>query len=283
MPLYNVGPRNSPKSLSYWDIPKAEGTDQPYNMILAVSFGYLIPQRVLKTAKWAFNVHPSLLPLYPGRTPIHDALLNQDEVTGISIQTMHPKIFDRGLVVSQTEPVPILSGESLQSLTTRLTLLSQSHVADFIQSKKYSTTPTVQDQQFFCDTSVQKHAPRTQRHISFTSMSGRDLDAHARVFGSIKAILNLASRKKGQDDGQQVILSETSFSDERSSDEQEGTIIAANGKKCMAVACKTGTLFVRTIQIPSKRKMDAFEFLQTAHLKNHRITIDPEHSTFSYP
>ncbi|SCU92716.1 LAME_0F01178g1_1 [Lachancea meyersii CBS 8951] len=81
-----------------------------YDMIIAVSFGKLIPKQLLSKVSYTLNVHPSLLPRYKGSSPIQYTLLNGDETTGVSIQTLHPEKFDCGQVVAQTEP------ESVQQL-----------------------------------------------------------------------------------------------------------------------------------------------------------------------
>ena len=81
-------------------------------MLVAVSFGKLIPQEVIGAADYSLNVHPSLLPRYKGSAPIQHTLLNGDAVTGVSIQTLHPEKFDRGEVVART---PEISVESMLS------------------------------------------------------------------------------------------------------------------------------------------------------------------------
>ncbi|OJD36128.1 methionyl-trna formyltransferase [Diplodia corticola] len=75
----------------------------PFDLVVAVSFGLLVPPRILKQATYGgLNVHPSMLPDLYGPAPIHHALLRGDAKTGVSIQTLHPKHFDQGVVLSQT-------------------------------------------------------------------------------------------------------------------------------------------------------------------------------------
>lgn len=46
-----------------WTPPQVH--DQPFNMVVAVSFGLLVPPRILNSAKYGgLNVHPSMLPEY---------------------------------------------------------------------------------------------------------------------------------------------------------------------------------------------------------------------------
>ncbi|SCU93693.1 LADA_0G04434g1_1 [Lachancea dasiensis] len=76
-----------------------------FNMIIAVSFGKLISKKLLAEVPYTLNVHPSLLPRYKGSSPIQYTLLNQDAVTGVSIQTLHPEKFDCGRIIAQTPPL----------------------------------------------------------------------------------------------------------------------------------------------------------------------------------
>ncbi|EAT87685.1 hypothetical protein SNOG_05294 [Parastagonospora nodorum SN15] len=81
----------------------------PINLIIAVSFGLLIPPRILSLATHGgLNVHPSLLPDLRGPAPIEHAILRGRERTGVSIQTLHPTRFDHGTVLAQT-PAPGLA------------------------------------------------------------------------------------------------------------------------------------------------------------------------------
>jgi methionyl-tRNA formyltransferase len=77
----------------------------PFNLIIAVSFGLLIPPRILGLAKYGgLNVHPSMLPDLRGPAPIEWSILLGRRTTGVSLQTLHPSRFDEGLVLDQTPP-----------------------------------------------------------------------------------------------------------------------------------------------------------------------------------
>ena len=72
-------------------------------MVIAVSFGLLIPARLIEGASYGgLNVHPSMLPDLPGAAPVHRALLNQRTHTGVTVQTLHPSKFDAGTRLRQT-------------------------------------------------------------------------------------------------------------------------------------------------------------------------------------
>ncbi|OPB37103.1 hypothetical protein A0O28_0040150 [Trichoderma guizhouense] len=100
-----------------WKTP--EGT----NLIVVVSFGLFVPPRILNSAKYGgLNVHPSLLPHLRGPAPIHHAMMRGDKYTGVSLQTLDPKVFDHGTVLTQTPSpgLPIPANATLQNLTEDL-------------------------------------------------------------------------------------------------------------------------------------------------------------------
>ena len=75
------------------------------------SFGVIIKQDVLELfePEGIFNIHPSLLPLYRGPSPIESAILNGDNDFGVSVMKLAPEM-DAGPVYMQAT----LSGMPLE-------------------------------------------------------------------------------------------------------------------------------------------------------------------------
>jgi phosphoribosylglycinamide formyltransferase 1 len=82
-----------------------------YMHLLTPAFLERFPERVL-------NVHPSLLPDFPGTRPVEDALAAGVEVTGVTVHLVDQGV-DSGPVVAQ-EAVRIRAGDTPQSLLERL-------------------------------------------------------------------------------------------------------------------------------------------------------------------
>jgi methionyl-tRNA formyltransferase len=73
--------------------------DKPIGVL--VSFGKIVPQSIINLfTPGIINVHPSLLPLYRGPSPIESAIKNGDPSTGISIMKLDAKM-DAGPVYKQ--------------------------------------------------------------------------------------------------------------------------------------------------------------------------------------
>ena len=80
-----------------------------YMHLLTPPFLERFPGRIL-------NVHPSLLPAFPGARPIDDALAAGVETTGVTVHLVDEGL-DTGPVLRQ-EPVPVEPLETLSSGST---------------------------------------------------------------------------------------------------------------------------------------------------------------------
>jgi methionyl-tRNA formyltransferase len=93
------------------------------DFIVVAAYGLLVPPDVLELPRCGvLNIHPSLLPRHRGASPIPSAILNGDDVTGVSIMLMDEGL-DTGPVLSQRE-VPIGPNESAAELSDRLAAIS---------------------------------------------------------------------------------------------------------------------------------------------------------------
>lgn len=101
-----------------------------YDIACVASFGQILPQEFLDI-KLTINVHPSLLPKYRGATPIQSALLNGDEVTGVTIMKVAQKV-DSGDIILQKEFK--IEDEYYLELEEKLALLGGDMVSDVIKN-----------------------------------------------------------------------------------------------------------------------------------------------------
>ncbi|RKF62343.1 Methionyl-tRNA formyltransferase, mitochondrial [Erysiphe neolycopersici] len=91
------------EDLNHWELPRPEGNE--INLIIAVSFGLFIPARILNLAKYGgLNLHPSILPNFRGAAPLERTLTTGYGFSGVTLQTLDHKQFDRGVVIDQTKP-----------------------------------------------------------------------------------------------------------------------------------------------------------------------------------
>lgn len=73
------------------------------DIFVTASYGKFLPKELLDM-KMCINVHPSLLPKYRGATPIQSALLNGDNITGVTVMKTDVGM-DDGDIILQTKEV----------------------------------------------------------------------------------------------------------------------------------------------------------------------------------
>ena len=90
-----------------------------FDFFVLASYGKIVPKELLDIPKLgSLNVHPSLLPLYRGATPIQSALRDGAAETGVTIMLMDAGL-DTGDIVLQ-EKTPVLPQEDYGELHDRL-------------------------------------------------------------------------------------------------------------------------------------------------------------------
>ena len=92
------------------------------NYFLFSIFSNLIIKKdfLKKFNKKAFNLHPGLLPYYPGKNCVSGVLYNDDKETGVTLHLMSGKV-DRGLIIDKNK-IKILKKDNLLTLMQKLKL-----------------------------------------------------------------------------------------------------------------------------------------------------------------
>ncbi len=86
---------------------------------VVAAYGEILRRNVLELPTLGYlNIHPSLLPLYRGPTPVHAAILNGDAETGVTVMRLDARM-DSGPILAQ-ERVPLLAGARNGPLTNEL-------------------------------------------------------------------------------------------------------------------------------------------------------------------
>jgi methionyl-tRNA formyltransferase len=89
------------------------------DLCVVASYGRIVPQALLDVVPMWFNIHPSLLPLYRGATPLQSVLRDGRSETAVSIIAMDAGM-DTGDLVAQTQPLAIGDDETYGELHDRL-------------------------------------------------------------------------------------------------------------------------------------------------------------------
>lgn len=92
------------------------------DLIVTAAFGQLLPESLLNSPRLgAINVHASLLPKYRGGAPIHQAIIDGEAETGITIMYMVKKL-DAGNIISQ-KAINIEEDDNVGTMHDKLSFL----------------------------------------------------------------------------------------------------------------------------------------------------------------
>jgi len=112
---------------------------------IVVAYGKILPRAIIESFPLGvLNIHYSLLPKYRGASPVESALLNNETVTGVSIQKMVYEL-DAGDLIAMKE-VAIEPTETTRELRPRLVQIGAELLADTLPAFLEGTLPaTPQD------------------------------------------------------------------------------------------------------------------------------------------
>ncbi|WP_131926349.1 methionyl-tRNA formyltransferase [Hazenella coriacea] len=128
-------PVNVEKVLSY----------QP-DLIVTAAYGQILPESLLKVPKYGcINVHASLLPKYRGGAPIHQAIIDGEEETGVTIMYM-VKALDAGDMIAQ-RAIPITETDHVGTMHDKLSQVGAELLTETLPPLlKGELTPIAQDE-----------------------------------------------------------------------------------------------------------------------------------------
>lgn len=108
---------------------------RPDYIVLAGFMRVLTPVFIAPYFGRIINIHPSLLPAYPGLHTHRRVLENQEKYTGVTVHFVTPEL-DAGPIIAQSR-IPVLPDETVDELATR------------VLEKEHQLLPTVID--MLCD------------------------------------------------------------------------------------------------------------------------------------
>ena len=146
------------------------------DLIVTAAFGQILPIELLTAPKFGcINVHASLLPELRGGAPIHYAIIQGKEKTGVTIMYMAEKL-DAGDILTSVE-VPILEDDNVGTMHDKLSEAGAKLLSETIPKLlKDELTPIVQDEE---KVTFASNIQREQEKIDWTQ-SGEVIYNHIR-------------------------------------------------------------------------------------------------------
>ncbi len=216
------------------------------DLIITCAFGQILSKEILDIPKYGvFNIHASILPKYRGASPIHYAILNGEDKTGVTIMKTDEGIDTGDIILS--EELEIGKEETCGELFDRLSVLGSNLIIKALNQLKNGEISYVkQDNDKATLTKIIK---KEHAKIDF------NLDAVS-VVNTIRAF-NPAPIAYTFLNGQPLKIYKAKASDGKG---KTGEVIA--NKDALEIACGTGSVIIETLQKAGGKPMNSKDFLR---------------------
>ena len=232
---------------------------QKYNadIMVVVAFGQILPKEILEMCTYGcVNVHASLLPKYRGSAPIQWAIIEGEEVTGVTTMQMDEGL-DTGDMLLKTE-IPIEPKETGGSLFDKLAQAGAKLCVETLEAlQNVKVTPIPQGE-------------TTTAYAKMLDKQLGDINWNKTAVEIERLIRGLTPWPSAYTNWNEKVMkiwdAEVSDIDVEMEDAKPGTIVKVE-KDAFYVQTGEGLLKVCELQIPGKKRMDAGAFLRGYQVK----------------
>jgi methionyl-tRNA formyltransferase len=219
-----------------------------------VAYGKMIPQSVIDLfPRGIINIHPSLLPLYRGSTPIEQAIRDGATETGVSLMQL-VKAMDAGPIFAQTR-VQLNGTETKQALTRELLQLGgEMLIAHLPAILDGILLPIPQDEAKATYTALLTKADATLDWHLPAEVLERQVRAFA-GWPQARGTLRVANSSL------EAVVTAAQVASQSFT---PGEVITQNGK--LLVGTSSQALEITSLKIPGKKEISASDFIRGYHL-----------------
>jgi len=220
------------------------------DLLITIAYGGLIPQKILDIPRCeSINIHPSLLPLWRGASPIQSAILNGDTKTGISLIRMTPEL-DAGPIFAVTE-TSIDPEENTLTLSNRLANMSAILMTDNIEDiVNKNTFPNEQEHQ---KATYASKLTKQDAIINWTSPASEILKK-IKAFNPWPIAHSILEQKNFR-------IWDAKLSKQINDISKPGSIVKTQSNEIL-VATGDGMLSLISVQLEGRKKMHALDFFK---------------------
>ena len=216
------------------------------DIIITCAYGQIVPKQMLDYPDYGcINIHGSLLPKYRGASPIQSAIMNGDEVTGITLMYMEEGL-DTGNIIHAKE-LKISDDDTYGTLSEKLSLLGRDLLI--------STLPKIIEGDNFdipqddSEATLTVKIKREDERLDFTK-TRKELHNFVRA-------LNPAPYANILVNGEEWKVIETAIGEEKTG--KVGTVTSVN-KDSFGILASDGELLIKRIKVAGKKEMNVKDF-----------------------
>lgn len=218
------------------------------DLIVTAAFGQLLPEELLNMPRLgAINVHASLLPKYRGGAPIHQAIIDGEKETGITIMYM-VKQLDAGNIISQ-KAIQINDNDNVGTLHDKLSFLG----ADLLKE----TLPSIIE-------GINQSIPQNNEQATFASNISREDEriqwtkGATEIYNHIRGLSPWPVAYTTMDDKNLKIFNAYIEKDKQG---EAGTIIDTTKKAIIVGTGSQEAIAITDMQLSGKKRMPVSNYL----------------------
>ena len=220
------------------------------DVMVVVAFGQILPKEILEMTPYGcINVHASLLPKYRGAAPIQWAIIEGEEVTGVTTMQMDEGL-DTGDMILKTE-VPVAADETGESLHDKLAAAGAALCVETLKALEDGTA--VREKQGESPTAYAKMLTKELGDIDWAEPA-------VKIERLVRGLNSWPSAYTHWN-GKVMKIWRAAAEAAEAADAQPGTVVSVE-KESFAVQTGDGILRVLEVQMPGKKRMDAGAFLR---------------------
>ncbi|EHJ08501.1 methionyl-tRNA formyltransferase [Staphylococcus simiae] len=218
------------------------------DLIVTAAFGQLLPESLLQSPKLgAINVHASLLPKYRGGAPIHQAIIDGQQQTGVTIMYMVKKL-DAGNIISQ-QAIDIEDQDNVGTMHEKLSFLGADLLKDTLPSIINGTNDSIpQDNDL---ATFASNISREDERINW-DQKGRT------IFNHIRGLSPWPVAYTTMDDTNLKIYQAHLVNGKQG---EPGTIIATTKKAIIVATADDNAIAITDMQLAGKKRMLVANYL----------------------
>jgi len=224
------------------------------DLIIVAAFGKILPEDVLNIPKFrSINVHPSLLPILRGASPIQNALVEGFTQTGTTIMLMD-KGMDTGEILSQ-EQIKIEPEDDYITLTGKLAILSSKLLIETIPAwidKKIQPQKQDNSKATLCQL-----IEKSDGKINWNE-SSQDIFNKFRAFKVWPGIFSFWENKNAM---QKISFTQIALKENKPADKHKPGEIFQYSENKFGVQTLDGVIIIQKLQLAGKNETDIKDFL----------------------
>lgn len=225
------------------------------DLIVTCAYGQIIPKEILDCPRLGcINVHGSLLPKLRGGAPIHHAIIDGLEETGMTIMYMDTKM-DSGDIISQ-RAIKIEDADTVETLWDKMSVLGKELLLDTMPSIIEGTNQRIKQNED--EVTFGFNIKREEEHLNFNKTSRE-------VFNQVRGLSPIPSAYAIFDDREMKIYSCT-ISD-RKYDGKPGEIVDVV-KDGLVVCTKDSAVIITSLKPFGKGRMLASAYINGVKKEN---------------